>query len=84
MVIRSKIIKIGNSRGIRIPHALLDQAGLSDEVVLTVKEDRLIIQPVCKTRQGWEKQLASMAQQGDDLLLDEPRLTSWDKEEWQW
>jgi antitoxin MazE len=84
MVIHSKIIKIGNSRGIRIPHILLEQAQLDDEVELSVQGDRLIIQPVRKARHGWEKQLTKMAQQGDDRLLDEPHLTFWDKEEWQW
>jgi len=56
--IRSKIVKIGNSRGIRIPRILLEQAGLSDEVEMIVKDDKLIIQGVRSPRQGWRGQFA--------------------------
>ncbi len=39
----SKIIKIGNSRGVRIPRKLLEQARLVDEVEITLQGDRLEI-----------------------------------------
>jgi antitoxin MazE len=84
MITRSKVIKIGNSRGVRIPRTLLEQAKLTDEVEMMVQNDQLVIRSVRAARQGWEVQFASMTQQGDDLLLDETRPTSWDKEEWQW
>jgi len=83
-VTRSKVIKIGNSRGVRIPHILLEQAGLTDEVEMTVQNDQLVIRPARASRQGWDVQFASMALQGDDRLLDETRLTTWDEEDWEW
>ena len=82
--IRSKIVKIGNSRGIRIPRLLLEQAGLSDEVDLVVKGNTLVIQGVQSPRQGWRAQFAAMAEQGDDRLLDPVEMTQWDEEEWTW
>ncbi|NIV92310.1 AbrB/MazE/SpoVT family DNA-binding domain-containing protein [candidate division KSB1 bacterium] len=78
---RTRIIQIGNSQGIRIPKLLLEQSGLSDEVELKVKQEEIIITPVKKTRQGWEDAFRKMAEQGDDKLDDQ---SSWDEHEWSW
>ena len=83
-IVRSKLVKIGNSRGIRIPKPLLEQAGLKDEVEMVVQGDKLIIQSPHKPRQGWEAQFASMAEHRDDRSLDEPTPTQWDETEWTW
>ena len=83
-IVRSKVVKIGNSRGIRIPRTLLEQAGLTDEVEMTVKGDSLIIRPARAPRQDWEAQFAGMAEHGDDRLLDESAPTQWDEGEWKW
>lgn len=82
--IRSKIVKIGNSRGIRIPRILLEQAGLSDEVEMIIKDNKLIIQGVRPPRQGWRAQFAAMAEHGDDRLLDQAPSTQWEDEDWTW
>jgi len=83
-MIRAKIVKIGNSRGIRIPRTVLEQAGLTDDVEMTVKGDQLIIRAFRQPRQGWEEHFAGMAKRGDDRLLDEAHSTQWDGEEWTW
>jgi antitoxin MazE len=82
--VRAKVIKIGNSRGVRIPHILLEQAGLTDEVEMKVDGDKLIIHSTHQPRHGWENYFVAMAKQGDDRLLDEPVSTQWDEEEWTW
>lgn len=82
--IKSRIVKIGNSRGIRIPHTLLEQAGLSDEIEMSVEGDQIIIHPVRKARDGWEQHFALMAKNHDDQLLDEVTISEWDEEEWTW
>ncbi len=82
--IRSKVIKIGNSRGIRIPRALLEQVGLTDEVEMMVEGNNLIIHSARIPRQGWAAQFAAMAAQGDDQLLDPHSSTQWDEEGWAW
>jgi len=84
LTVRSKVIKIGNSRGIRIPRALLEQAGLNEEVMLSVEGDKLIVQSAHSPRLGWEAQFARMAETGDDQLLGQDIPTQWDEEEWEW
>lgn len=81
--VRTRIVKVGNSQGIRIPRFLLDQLALGEEVELAVEGDRLIIRPLRQVRQGWDEQFRQMAERGDDQLLDETaiRLTEWDEEE---
>ena len=84
--LRTRIIKIGNSQGIRIPKILLDQLGLDEEVELAVQEDQLVIRPIRHPRYGWDEQFRMMAEHGDDRLLDEAvvSLTQWDADEWEW
>jgi antitoxin MazE len=84
MMIRSKVVKIGNSRGIRIPRTVLEQAGLTDEVEMTVEGNKLIIQASRHPRQDWEEHFANMAKQGDDQLLDDTSPSQWDEDEWTW
>jgi antitoxin MazE len=84
--VKTHIVKIGNSRGIRIPKILLDQAKLSDEIEVEVQGDKLIVRSVRSPRQDWDKQFAEMARRGDDKLLDSEAAnpSSWDKDEWEW
>ena len=84
MTIRSKLVKIGNSRGIRIPRTLLEQAGLTDDVEIIVEGNNLIIHSAHSPRQGWEAQFVAMAENDDDRLLNEAAPTQWDGEEWTW
>jgi antitoxin MazE len=84
LTVRSKVVKIGNSRGIRIPRSLLQQAGLTEEVELSVQGDKLIIQSAHRRRHGWDAHFARMAEAGDDQLLDQAIPTRWDVEDWVW
>lgn len=83
---RTRIIRIGNSRGVRIPKPMLEEAGLTDEVEMKLEGDRLIIRPAGRPREGWDERFATMATRGDDVLLDADSLptTKWEAEEWQW
>jgi antitoxin MazE len=83
---KTKIVKIGNSRGIRIPKPLIEQTGIDEDVVISVKGNALVITPAHPPRTGWAEAFARMASKADDRLLDElsPRLTGWDDEEWDW
>jgi len=82
--VRTQLIKIGNSRGIRIPKPLIDQAKLGNEVEIAVQRGHLVIRPVSHPRQGWEEQFRAMAEHGDDQLLDKPVPTKWDRSDWVW
>ncbi len=83
---KTRIVRIGNSQGIRIPKPLLEQTGLRDEVELSVQDDALVIRPARKARAGWAEALREMARRGDDALLDQARsgMSSWDKDGWEW
>ncbi len=83
---KAQIVRIGNSRGIRIPKPLLEETGLSGEVEVSVKDDALVISRSRKPREGWAEAFEAMAAAGDDPLLDGDSLqpTTWDAEEWEW
>lgn len=84
--VKTRIIKIGNSQGIRIPKLLLEQVGLGEEVEVEAQMGQLVIRPVRLPRAEWDAAFAEMASQGEDQLLDdEPLLpTEWEANEWQW
>jgi antitoxin MazE len=68
---KTRIVRIGNSRGIRIPKALLELAGLSGEVEISVQDHSLVIRSARKPRAGWEKAFREMAAHGDEALSDD-------------
>lgn len=80
-----RLVRIGNSRGIRIPKPVLDQCRLQDAVELQVEEDRLVIFPRRRLREGWEEAFRSAGPSRDDeLLVDALPPTEFDKVEWRW
>jgi len=83
---RVQLIRIGNSRGIRIPKAVLDQLGLEGELDLVIKSGKLVLSRVRRPREGWEQASAKMASRGDDRLVhgEQLKASSWDEEEWEW
>jgi antitoxin MazE len=83
---KTRIIKIGNSQGIRIPKVLLEQSGLGEEVDLEVQDAQIVIRAADHPRRGWDEAFHAMAEQDDDQLLDGDLTgqTDWDKDDWQW
>ena len=84
MPVKTRIIRIGNSQGIRIPKPLLEQSGITGEVELEIEDNKIIIHAAESPRRGWEEAFAAMAQHGDDVLIDPDAESDWDHEEWQW
>jgi antitoxin MazE len=80
---KSELIPIGNSRGIRIPKALIEQSGLTRTIEITVRPDGLLISPARKPRHGWAEAFAA-AGPGQELLIPETMENAWDSDEWQW
>jgi antitoxin MazE len=74
---RARLLKIGNSRGLRLAKPLLEQAGLSDEVDIQAAPGVLTIRPVARPR----AEAAAAAPKG---LLDALSATRFDDEEWHW
>jgi antitoxin MazE len=83
---KTHIVRIGNSRGVRIPKPLLEQTGLQGEVEIAAEDDSLVIRPVKKPRDGWAAAFQELARRGEDTLLDPaaPALSTWDEDEWEW
>jgi antitoxin MazE len=81
---KARIVRVGNSRGIRLPKPLLDRAGLADEVELHAEPGRIVIESVAKPRAGWAEAAQAMAARGDDGLLEPGTATVFDAEEWEW
>jgi len=77
-------VAIGNSRGVRIPKAVLEQTGLKDEVDLEVRGSELVIRAARKPREGWAEAFREMAARGDDELLDPETMSEWDRTGWTW
>ena len=81
---KARLVRIGNSRGLRLPKPVIEEAGLTDEVELRVRAGSLIITSAGRPRAGWEEAARAMREHGDDQLLDAPASTRFDIEEWQW
>jgi antitoxin MazE len=80
-----ELVRIGNSRGIRIPKPLIEQCGLQDTVEVRVENHQLVIAPSHRPREGWEEVFrAATPSVSDELLLDTLPPNQFDLEEWQW
>ena len=83
----TKVVKIGNSRGIRIPKSVIQDSGLTDDVELEIGDGQIIIKSISTNRENWDTAFKKMAKNKDDVLMEPQSLynaTSWDKEEWDW
>ncbi len=82
---KTNIVTIGNSQGIRIPKILLEQSKLSGEVELEVKGDSIIILPARKPRANWDAEFQkALAENGDDEIIGGDVQNNFDEEEWEW
>lgn len=83
---KSRIVKIGNSQGIRIPKPLIEQLGIERDIDIYVEDNKLIISRVEEPRAEWGASFKAMSDHGDDRLLDGESSTgtAWDAEEWEW
>jgi len=83
---RTNIIKIGNSQGIRIPKILLEQSRLGKEVEIEVEDEKIVIRPISHPREKWEEKFRVMSEKGDDNMRGEDITgqSLWDQTEWEW
>jgi len=81
---KSRIVQIGNSRGIRLPKVLLEEAQLTDEVELDAEPGRIVIRRGSPPRAGWAAAARKMRERDEDRLLDHATPTRFDEKEWQW
>ena len=84
MIAKTRIVRIGNSRGIRVPKLLLELAQLPEEVELQAEHGRLVVRAARGPRGGWAEAAQAMHRRGDDQLLDPQTSTRFDDKDWQW
>jgi len=84
--LKTNVVRIGNSQGVRIPKTLLEQCHLQGEVELEPRSDYLILRSAKKPRTGWDAAFEAMAKQRDDKMIIGDMLpeNKWDKDEWEW
>jgi len=84
ITMRTSVVKIGNSKGIRIPKAILTECQIEEEVDLILENDRIIIVPFKKNpRSGWEEKFMEMSQFKEDELIISDSLDL-DYKDWEW
>jgi antitoxin MazE len=81
---KTRLVRVGNSRGIRLPKPLIEEAGLTDEVELRVRDGAIVIARVVSARSGWAEAARRMRERDEDRLLDAPTPTRFDEREWKW
>lgn len=69
--IKAKLIQIGNSRGVRLPKELIEQAGLKDELELIVRDGEILIANHRQPREGWAEAMEAAYKRGDLELTQE-------------
>ncbi len=86
VAMKTTLVRIGNSRGIRLPKPVIEQCGFTDEVDMEVNHHQLIIRPLVLPRSGWDAAFAKMSECQDDEILDRVAESSstWDEEDWKW
>ena len=79
---KAHIVRIGNSRGVRLPKTLLQEAQLEGEVELQAEPGRILISKPSQPRAGWADAARRMREQDEDRLIDQPIPTRFDTDDW--
>lgn len=80
---KARLVRIGNSRGVRLPKPLIDEVGLSEIVELHVRAGAIVISPVRAPRAGWAE-AAQGLRASESGLRDPQTPTAFDEQSWHW
>jgi len=83
-ITKTHLVRIGNSRAVRIPKIWLEHLQLNEEVEMTVQADQIVIRSARRPRQGWEEKFRVMHELGKDQHTEDSPSTAWDEREWEW
>ena len=76
------VIRIGNSRGIRVPKVILERFGIKDKIDMEVTDKGILLSPVLDTpRKGWAEAFCRMHKKNEDILKDVPAPEDF---KWEW
>jgi len=78
------VVKIGNSKGIRLPKNVIEQCEITDKIELEVHDKEITLKSIKKTvRDGWNEKFKAMAENGDDKLQIDDSIEI-DMKNWEW
>ena len=83
---KAQLIKIGNSRGLRLPKSVIEECNLGEIVEIKIKDKKITIMNPKKPRDGWEESFKKLTNDGkvqNDLLLGDI-INEFDNAEWKW
>jgi antitoxin MazE len=81
---KTRLVRIGNSRGLRLPKPLIEEAGLKDEVEVTLRDGAIVITSAEHPRAGWDAAVGLLLERREDYVVEQPQPTRFDEEEWEW
>jgi antitoxin MazE len=76
------IIKIGNSKGLRLTKTILERYNITDKIELILEKGQIILRPISEPRKGWDKAFKTMHENGDDQLLMDDVFEDENFDEW--
>jgi antitoxin MazE len=76
------IIRIGNSKGLRLSKEILKRYNIKDKVELTFEEGQIIIKSIASPRADWAGAFKQMHEKSDYSLLIDDVFDDEDFEEW--
>lgn len=80
---KTTLRKLGNSRGVLIPAALLAACEIKDEIELRLENGRIVIEPFRPARTGWAEAAAEIVALGEDARIW-PEFGNDGDKEWEW
>ena len=79
---KTPVIQIGNSKGLRLSKTILKQYGIVDAVELVFEKDQIVLKPISAPRANWETTFEQMRQNNDDTELIPDVFEDENTEEW--
>jgi antitoxin MazE len=81
---KSKIVKVGNSKGVIIPASFIKECHLEEEVEMEIRDDGILIRPIQHPRAGWEEAFKELSEEKNQMVMEDFPPTDFESSEWQW
>ena len=82
---KTRLVQIGNSRGVRLPAGVIKACGFDHELEMRIEDGTVVLEPMRKVREGWDQAFEAMAESGDDkAVMDDGLANEFDREDWTW
>jgi antitoxin component of MazEF toxin-antitoxin module len=80
---KTRLVRIGTSRGLLLPGAFIEKAGIKDEVEVTLRNGALVVTGTTHSRAGWEAAVTLLLERGEDHVIGMPAM-AFDDSAWKW